>query len=105
MKKYILTESQVKKVVDSLIQEQTDDASLAAQVQCFLNQVMGSNLKITGRMDGMTKKQLIMFQQMKRKAGANIVADGDWKYRTQSTLTPEEAKIWKKCVRKYGTGV
>lgn len=105
MKKYILTESQVKKVVDSLIQEQTDDASLTAQVQCFLNQVQQANLKITGRMDGATTKSLIIFQQGKIKKGAKIIADGIWNIKTQSTLTPEEAKIWKKCVRKYGTGV
>jgi len=105
MKKYILTEKQVKMVVDSIIQEQTEDASLAATVQCFLNQILRANLKINGQMDKDTTRALILFQQEKKKKGANIVADGIWGYNTQSTLTPEENKIWKKCRRKYGTGI
>ena len=84
MKKYILTEKQVKMVVDSIIQEQTEDASLAATVQCFLNQISRANLKINGQMDKDTTRALILFQQEKKKNGANIVADGIWGYNTQT---------------------
>lgn len=103
MKKYILTESQIKKVVDTVLQEQTDTQSLNASVQCFLNQVLQANLVIDGKAGpgSLTEKSLMLFQQRKVKKGAKIDVDGTWGFSTQSTLTPEENKIWKKCVRKY----
>lgn len=103
MRKYILTETQIKKVVDTILQEQTDRQSLNAAVQCFLNQVIMANLVVNGKAGpgSITDKALMIFQQRKVNKGAKIDVDGTWGEATQGTLTPEENKIWKKCVRKY----
>ena len=103
MKKYVLTETQVKKVVDSIIKEQTDIQSTTATVQCFLNQVANAKLVVDGKggPNSLTEKALKMFQQKKIAAGHQIVADGQWGYNTQGTLTPEENKVWAKCRSKY----
>ena len=103
MKKYISTESQVKTIVDNLLREQTDIQSTTAAVQCFLNQVLNANLVIDGKSGpgSLTEKSLMLFQQRKANKGAKIEVDGVWGYNTQATLTPEENRIWKKCVRKY----
>lgn len=103
MKKYVITETQLKKIVDNLITEQTDIQTTTAAVQCFLNQVMMANLVIDGKggPGSKTEKALKFFQQKKVNNGARIDIDGVWGYNTQKTLTPEENNIWKKCVRKY----
>jgi len=99
MRKYLFTESQVKKVVDNVIKEQTDNRILTATVQCFLNhpKVMNAKLGIDGKTgpNSLTEKALMKFQQKK-----GVTPDGVWGYRTQETLTPEEANIWAGC-RKY----
>lgn len=103
MKKYVLTETQVKKVVDTIIQEQTDNQSLASTVQCFLNQVMNAKLVVDGKTgpNSLTEKALKMFQQKKVQAGHTIAVDGQWGFNTQQTLTPQENKIWAGCRSRY----
>ena len=110
MKKYVLTESQVKKVVDNIIQEQSDMRILNATIQCFLNHgkingtyKLGPALGIDGKAGpgSMTEKYLRKFQQAKIAQGYDIVADGQWGYRTQETLSDVELSIWKSCVRYY----
>lgn len=98
MKKYIFTESQIKKVVDSVISEQTDIQSTVATVQCFLNQAMKTNLVIDGKSGpgSQTENALKKFQQQR-----GVQPDGVWGYNTQATLTPEENKIWSTCRRRY----
>ena len=98
MKKYVLSESQVKKVVDNIIKEQTDMRSLAATVQCFLNQVVNAKLVVDGKTgpNSLTEKALKVFQQKK-----GVIPDGVWGYNTQQTLTPVENKIWINCRSKY----
>ena len=98
MKKYVLSESQIKKVVDTIIKEQTDVQSLTSTVQCFLNQVINARLKIDGQTgtNSLTEKALKLFQQKK-----GVTPDGVWGYNTQQTLTPVENKIWSNCRRKY----
>lgn len=103
MKKVLFTEAQIKKVIDALITEQTDYQILIATVRCFLNQVAGAKLDVGGNTNdnGKTQAALKAFQEKKVKMGHKIIPDGQWGYNTQSTLTPQEAQIWKKCVRKY----
>lgn len=103
MRKYILSESQIKKIVDKIIAEQSDNRSTVMTVQCFLNQVESSNLVIDGKAgpNSLTEKALKAFQMKKNKLGNNINVDGIWGYNTQSTLTPDENNIWKQCRRKY----
>jgi len=110
MKKYVLSESQVKKVVDNLIQEQSDMRILNATLQCFLNHKdinikykLGAKLGIDGKAGpgSMTEDHLRKFQQAKIAQGYKIEADGQWGYRTQETLADNELYIWKSCVRYY----
>lgn len=103
MKKVLFTETQIQKVVDTLIAEQTDYQLLIAAVRCFLNQVEGTKLDAGGKTNdnGQTQIALKTFQEKKVKMGHKIAVDGQWGYNTQSVLTPQEAQIWKKCTRKY----
>lgn len=106
MKKYVLTETQIKKVVDKLIQEQTDIQSTTATVQCFLNQIMNAKLVVDGKMgpNSQTENTIKIFQEKKLKSGFDIAVDGQWGYRTQNTLTPAEKQVWESCRRKYERG-
>ena len=101
MKKYILTEDQIKKVVDNIVKEQANENTWVTKaVQCFLNdpRILNAKLIIDGKTgpNSKTEKALMIFQTKK-----HVVADGVWGYNTQKTLTPEENKIWKRCVNKY----
>jgi hypothetical protein len=102
MKRYIFTETQIKKVVDDVVSEQSEDIrSTIRTVQCFLNQVINANLKIDGLTgpNSETEKALKVFQQQKNKQGFSVMVDGKWGYRTQQTLTSQEQKIWNNCLR------
>jgi hypothetical protein len=72
-------------------------------VQCFLNQVLNAKLSIDGKAgpNSLTNKALKVFQSQKVKLGHDITIDGNWGYNTQSTLTPQENKIWYNCLSKY----
>ena len=54
MKKYIFTESQVKRIMDGVVEEQllteqTAELNAKKAIQCFLNKVVdGSNLAVDG---------------------------------------------------------
>jgi hypothetical protein len=104
MKKYVFTENQIKKVVDCVVSEQSEDLrSTVRTVQCFLNQVINANLKIDGLTgpNSQTENALKTFQTQKNKLGNNIDVDGVWGYKTQKTLTPQEQTIWHNCLRQY----
>lgn len=104
MKKYIFTETQIKKMVDDVVNEQSEDLrSTVRTVQCFLNKVMNAKLQIDGLTgpNSETEKALKTFQTQKNKMGNNIDVDGVWGYNTQKTLTPQEQQIWKNCLRQY----
>ncbi len=103
MKKIIVSESQIKSIVDKLMFEQYHDRTMVKTIQCFLNTVSNANLVIDGLSgpNSMTEKALKIFQNKKKQEGFDIDIDGIWGYRTQSTLSPDEQKIWKQCVRKY----
>lgn len=103
MKKIILSENQVKKVIDTLMSEQYYDRTMVKSVQCFLNTIIKANLVIDGLAgsNSLTEKVLKQFQTMKKQKGIDIDVDGVWGYRTQSALTPEEQRIWKQCLSKY----
>jgi peptidoglycan hydrolase-like protein with peptidoglycan-binding domain len=99
MKKYVLTETQIKKVVDTLINEQlTDMSSLVYTVQCFLRQNGYPKLVVDGK-SGPNSQTEIALKSFQQKKG--VEPDGQWGYRTQSTLTPQENNIWVACRKKY----
>lgn len=110
MKKYLFTESQIKYVVDNVLEEQTDRHLLNATVQCFLsnNEInkaykLGQKLVIDGKAGpgSLTEKALRIFQQAKVKQGHRIDVDGVWGYNTMQTLTPREYQIWASCRKRY----
>lgn len=100
MKKYLFTEAQIKKVVDSVVAEQTDNRTTTMTVQCFLNhpKVMNAKLKIDGLTGpgSETERALKIFQSNKK-----VASDGVWGYRTQETLTPLEQQVWAACRSKF----
>lgn len=101
MKKYIFTESQVKKIIDNQIQEQvTADFNARKAIQCFLNKVVkpSPNLKVDGLLGDNTEKAMEKFQSTKE----GIRVDGIWGEETMKTLTPKENKILKQCASDHG---
>lgn len=98
MKKIIITEEQLKMVVNTLIVEQDDDRTFNRVVQCFLNKIFKTNLKIDGLIGDKTKELVSRYQSSKGMYPVDGIFGGD----TRSKMTPEEKKIWKSCVREQG---
>ena len=101
MKKYMLTETQIKKVVDNIVLEQSENNSLVMTVQCFLNhpKVMNAKLVVDGKTgaNSQTDRALKAFQSRKKV----WPVDGVWGHQTQSTLSPFEQQVWESCRKKY----
>ena len=104
MKKFLFTESQIKKMVDKVIVEQDEERLGIKTVQCFLNQprILNAQLVIDGKtgVNSKTERAIMTFQTKKNKINSNIVVDGVWGYEIQKSLTPEEKKIWDMCYKK-----
>jgi len=103
MKKYIFTESQVKNILDNVVEEkllseQTDEKNAKKTIQCFLNKVVGSNLKIDGLHGDTTKEAVRKFQSTKKY----LDTDGIWGYSTGKSLNDKEKKIMDDCKSEYG---
>ena len=103
MKKYIFTESQIKKILDNvveeqLITEQTAEINAKKAIQCFLNKVVGSKLEIDGLHGDATSEAIAKFQRTKR----GLDMDGVWGYSTGSSLNEKEKKIMRDCRSKHG---
>lgn len=104
MKKYIFTENQVKRILDSVIEEQktlteqTDEINGKKAIQCFLNKVLGTNLEVDGLHGDSTKAAIGQFQQSKDV----VDVDGVWGPQTFKRLNPKEKQILKQCSNEYG---
>ena len=103
MKKIIFTESQMKKILDNVIEEQllteqTAELNAKKAIQCFLNKVVGSNLEVDGLHGDSTKDAITKFQSTKKY----IDVDGVWGPSTASTLTDKEKRIMKDCKSQHG---
>lgn len=103
MKKYIFTESQVKKILDNVIEEQvlteqTSELNAKKAIQCFLNKVVGANLKIDGLHGDDTSSAIAKFQRTKR----GLRMDGVWGPSTGMSLNDTEKSIMKSCKSKHG---
>lgn len=100
MKKYIFTESQLKKVIETTITEQTAERDAKKAIQCFLNKVLKPSPKLT--VDGLhgekTADAIAEFQGTKDY----IDADGVWGYSTAQSMTPQEKAIFRQCVSDTG---
>lgn len=97
MKKIIVNEQQIKKIIHRTINEQTENEKLIMAVQCFLNKMYKANLKVDGVTGTNTEKLLSRFQE---KKGVN--ADGYWGNETYNSLTDQEKQIFRDCVAETG---
>jgi len=98
MKKYILTETQLKRTLDTIIEEQSTQANANKAIQCFLNTVLRANLSIDGIIGQLTTNAIENFQVRK----GIYPADGVWGEITASKLNPKEAQIMRNCKAQYG---
>lgn len=102
MKKIIVNEQQIKKIIHRTINEQTENEKLIMAVQCFLNKMYKANLKVDGvatipNDESKTEKLLKNFQQKK-----GVDADGIWGEQTYNSLTNQEKQIFKDCIAETG---
>lgn len=109
MKKYIFTESQMKKILDGVIEEQILTEQMEAlnakkAIQCFLNKVVGANLKVDGLHGESTAKAIEKFQSKinGRQQFGDVEVDGVWGFNTGSSLTDKEKQIMRDCKSKHG---
>jgi hypothetical protein len=109
MKKFIFTESQMKRILDNVVEEQilteqTAELNAKKAIQCFLNKVVGSKLVVDGLHGDSTEMAISDFQSRvnKRKKYGSVVVDGVWGYNTGESLTASEKKIMSDCVAKHG---
>jgi hypothetical protein len=109
MKKYIFTESQVKKILDGVMEEkmlteQTDELNAKKAIQCFLNKVLGTNLEVDGLHGESTSKAIEKFQSKinSRQKYGGVDVDGVWGYNTGSSLTEKEKQIMRDCRSEHG---
>jgi hypothetical protein len=103
MKKYIFTESQVKRIMDGvveeqLITEQTSELNAKKAIQCFLNKTVGCKLEVDGLHGDATSEAIAKFQRSK----SGLDMDGVWGYSTGSSLNDKEKKIMKDCRSEHG---
>jgi hypothetical protein len=104
MKKIIVNEQQIKKIIRSTINEQTENEKLIMAVQCFLNKKYKANLVVDGASgkDTKTEKLLMRFQQEKLMNGEEINVDGAWGEETMSSLSEPELEVFRDCVSETG---
>lgn len=103
MKKYIFTESQVKRIIDGVVEEQllteqTSELNAKKAIQCFLNKVIGSKLEVDGLHGEGTKVAISNFQSKKKI----YPVDGVWGPDTGNSLSDSEKKIMKDCSSETG---
>lgn len=103
MKKIIFTESQMKRILDEVIEEQliteqTAELNAKKAIQCFLNKVLGTNLEVDGLHGDATSEAIAKFQRTKK----GLDMDGVWGYSTGSSLTDKEKKIMNSCRSEHG---
>jgi len=97
MKKYIFTESQVKKIIDGQLNEQSESYKKTIAVQKFLNDRIGAKLVPDGKTgpNSSTEKAIIKYQTM---IGV-LPTDGVWGPETEEMMEKKDkngVKIWKK---------
>jgi peptidoglycan hydrolase-like protein with peptidoglycan-binding domain len=97
MKKIIVNEQQIKKIIRSTINEQTENEKLIMAVQCFLNKTYNAKLVVDGALGEKTEKLLMKFQEKK-----GVYSDGIWGEKTYDSLTEPEKKLFKDCVAETG---
>ena len=104
MKKYIFTESQVKRIMDGVVEEQllteqTAELNAKKTIQCFLNKVVdGCNLAVDGLHGQGTEEAIRKFQDSK----GVYPTDGIWGPVTGGRLSDSDKKIMSDCRSETG---
>lgn len=98
MKKYILTETQIKRTIDKIIEEQSEETNGNKAIQCFLNTVLRINLPIDGIIGNNTTRAIEKFQISR----GIYPSDGVWGEITASKLKGKDIDIYNKCKSQYG---
>jgi peptidoglycan hydrolase-like protein with peptidoglycan-binding domain len=98
MKKIILSETQAKRLIDNMINEQDDNLNINKAIQCFLNKKYKAILKIDGYIGEQTKRLIEKLQTEKNL----YPVDGVWGQQTVSSLNKNELDVFKQCVADTG---
>jgi hypothetical protein len=85
-----LTESDLTKIVKSVISEQLLEREITQQIQAFLNKKMNAGLDLDGK-TGPNSKTAMAIANYQRSIGVSP-ADGVWGFKTSSSM-PEKDKI------------
>lgn len=103
MKKKIikLTESDLVSIVERVITEQYEEARIIKGVQHFLNQKLGTNLKIDGK-TGPNSNTSKAIEKYQAKIGV-YPTDGVWGYDTYRKMPEEDKKLFKKSLAEQGS--
>lgn len=101
MKKIIINEQQIKKIIHTTINEQVEKeekAKAIKSIQCFLNKILNTNYNVDGWLGNDTENLIKRLQKLK---GINI--DGKWGPNTYSSLTNKEKVLFRNCVIENGS--
>lgn len=103
MKKIIITESQVKNLVNNLISEQAEGNTYMMGVQDFLKTILKINLAIDGKTgrNSQTEAAIRKYQEL---IGVWPV-DGVWGEITMEKMPENHKKLFDKCQAKYLKGL
>lgn len=97
MKKILVTETQAKRLIENVINEQ-EESNLNKAIQCFLGKLYKVNLKIDGFIGDQTKTLIQKFQSQR----GIYPADGMWGQETESKLNKSEMDLFKQCKSQFG---
>ena len=98
MKKIILTETQIKRTISKIIEEQSNGTNFNKTVQCFLNTVLRVNLPVDGIIGPQTTALIEKFQVSR----GIYPSDGVWGEITASKLKGNDLQIYNNCKSQYG---
>lgn len=98
MKKYIFTEGQIKNIIKTQINEQTEELNFNKAVQCFLNKLYKTNIAIDGDHGPKTEP---LIKKLQTSRGVWPV-DGVWGLDTYKKLKPNEVEMFEDCRSEYG---
>lgn len=107
MKKYIFTESQVKRVIDHLVNEQTEEQKFTKRVQRFLNNIFKNEKGFVAlKEDGLTgpnsqtEKAIMKLQTI---VGVYPV-DGVWGPETEDAMKKNKPTLYQVWEKNYKPG-
>jgi peptidoglycan hydrolase-like protein with peptidoglycan-binding domain len=88
----MITENQLKRVIDTVLNEQNEETALNIIVQHFLNKRLKLNppLKTDGLMGRNTEDAIRRYQHTLNR----VEADGVWGGQTMSAMTPQDKQLW-----------